>query len=180
MASRKQQRKRQKERRHEYELVVVDETGEERPIDPAELRAKRREKEAERAKERKNDKSPARGARSSSSRPVREVKPPSWERVWKRAAVFAVFMFLVLNFIGKHQPLASRIALPLIYSALFVPFLYLMDRVQYRQYLRRTGQEDPTAKPASRRPDSEQPSTPRQSGRAVGKAIRAGLRGRRR
>jgi hypothetical protein len=143
VASKKQRRRRQKEQRHEYELVVVDETGEERPVDPDELREKRREKEAARDKPGKpgTKAQPAKGARSG--RQPREVQPPSWGRVWKRVAFFGVFMLLVLNFVGKGQAFAPKVGLTVLYTALFVPFIYLMDRVQYRQYLRRSGQEEP-------------------------------------
>jgi hypothetical protein len=144
--SKKQRRKREKERRHEYEIVLIDETGEEIPVDPDELRSQR-EKEGPRAKNKDGKKAPARGRGS-----VREVKPPSWDRVWKRAIFFAIFMFLVLSFIGnKHGTVASKLVPTVLYTALFVPFLYLMDRVQYRQYLRRTGQDQQAARRSRQR-----------------------------
>lgn len=145
MASRKQRKRREKEKRHEYELVVVDETGEEHPLDPDELRSKRKEKEKEADKGRKpgGKGQPARGGTRSRG-PVREVKPPSLNRVWKRVAFFGAFMFLVLSFLGgKNESIKARLALVVVYTALFIPFIYLMDRVQYRQYLRRIGQEQP-------------------------------------
>ena len=166
MPSKKQRRKREKERRHEYEIVLIDETGEEIPVDPAELRAQREKEGSGAAKTKDGKKAPARGRGA-----IREVKPPSWERVWKRAAFFAVFMFLVLSFIGsKHGTLGSKIVPTVLYTALFVPFLYLMDRVQYRQYLRRTGKE-PQA--ASR---SRQGSAPDDSGGNTGTGLGASIR----
>jgi hypothetical protein len=143
MPSRKQRKRRQKELRHEYEFVVVDEDGQEVEVDPDELRAQREEKERERASQAARDgKKPAgraATARDGRGRPIREIQPPSWRRVWKRAAFFGVFMLVALAFINKGHP-TQAILLALIYGALFVPFLYLMDRVQYRQYLRRREQ----------------------------------------
>jgi len=170
MPSKKQRRKREKERRHEYEIVLIDETGEEIPVDPAELRAQRREKDSGRPKGKDGKKAPARGRGS-----VREVKPPSWERVWKRAAFFAVFMFIVLSFIGnKHGSLPSKLIPTALYTVLFVPFLYLMDRVQYRQYLRRTGQEPPA--PAGSRRRSPPDDSGDNAGTGIGASLRRALR----
>jgi hypothetical protein len=166
MPSRKQRRRREKERRHEYELVLVDETGEERPVDPDELRAQRREKDVGRTKG-KDGKPVAKG---SSRRPVREVKPPSWNRVWKRALFFAVFMFLVLSFVGgKHRTIESTLVPTVLYTVLFVPFLYLLDRTQYNQYLKRSGQQ-PATRSASRetRPAARGASSSDQKGPVAG------------
>src|SRR5262245_22049708 len=129
MPSRKQRKRRAKELRHEYELVVVDETGEERPIEASELRSDRREKDGGRATDAvKGKRGKASGTKSGSRRrPVREVKPPSWNRVWKRAAFFGVFMFLVLSFVGgKNRTIADALVPTVLYTALFVPFLYLL------------------------------------------------------
>src|SRR5262245_46949515 len=166
MPSRKQRRRREKERRHEYELVVVDETGEERPIEADELRAQRREKEAARPKGK--DGKPA--AKGSSRRLLREVKPPSWNRVWKRALFFAVFMFLVLSFVGgKNRTILSTLVPTVLYTALFVPFLYLLDRTQYNQYLKRSGRQ-PSARSAPRggRPPSREAADGEEKGPVAG------------
>ena len=172
MPSRKQRRRREKERRHDYELVLVDETGEERPIDHDELRAQRREKEAGRTKGK--DGKPA--AKGSSRRPVREVKPPAWSRVWKRALFFAVFMFIVLSFVGgKNRTILSTLVPTVLYTALFVPFLYLLDRTQYNQYLKRSGRQ-PAPRTASRaaRPSSRDTPSGEQKGPVAG--LRRALR----
>jgi hypothetical protein len=145
VATKKQRKRREKEHRHEYELVVVDETGEERPLDADELRRKRVEKEAERDKGKKpGAKTQAATGGRGRSGPVKVVQPPSLNRVWKRVVFFGLFMFLVLSFLGnKNAAVGPRIALTVVYTALFIPFIYLMDRVQYRQYLRRIGQPEP-------------------------------------
>src|SRR5262245_56567800 len=139
MANRKQRKRREKEKRHEYELVLVDEDGEERTLESAELRAEKEKKDQTRK--------PAAGSKaassstSSSKRPIREVPPPSIQRLWKRTAMIGVLMFLVFNLVGeKDATMATRILLTLIYTLLAAPFLYLIDRMQYNQYLRQTGQ----------------------------------------
>jgi hypothetical protein len=152
MSSRKQRKRRAKELRHEYELVLVDETGQERPIEPSELRAERREKESAKAKDGSKGKgTKASGGKSAAKRrPLREVQPPSWNRVWKRAAFFGVFMFLVLSFVGGSGRTFTSALLPtVLYTALFIPFLYLLDRAQYNQYLKRSSKQ-PEARAPSR------------------------------
>jgi hypothetical protein len=37
----------------------------------------------------------------------------------------------------------TRLLLAVLYTAFFIPFMYLMDRTMYRTYLRRTGQAAP-------------------------------------
>ena len=165
MPSRKQRKKRQKELRHEYEFVVVDEDGREVEVDPDELKAQRVEKQSSKAVGAGSANGRAKGsARDARGRPVREVKPPSWQRTWRRAGAFTAVMFLALSFLAHGGSLAGRLLLTLGYGVLFVPFLYLMDRWQYSQYLRRAAgagqapaaKREParTAKPAS----SDKPS----------------------
>jgi hypothetical protein len=161
VANRKQQKRRAKEKRHEYELVLVDESGEERPIDTAELRTEKRDKDAQRAKGRPASKQSAGGKKvDAKGRPIREVKPPAWNRVWKRAIFFGAFMFLVLAFVGgrgKDQSMANVLLPTVLYTLLFLPMLYLLDRVQYNQYLRRTGQS-PASTAATKPKGSATPS----------------------
>jgi hypothetical protein len=137
--SRKQKKRRQKELRHEYEFVVVDEEGREVEVDPEELKARRAEKErsAKASSATGVDGKTKGGARDGRGRPIREIKPPSWQRTWKRAGAFTAVMFLALSFLAHGGSLVGRLLLTLGYGVLFVPFLYLMDRMQYRQYLKR-------------------------------------------
>ena len=129
MPSRKQRRRRAKERRHEYEVVYVDEEGREVEVDPAELR-----KEKEKPPARDGKKPDAR-----SRRPPRPVKPPSWNRTLRRGIIFFPLFFFLFTTVQRHTGIAARLALSLLYTALFVPFMYLVDRTTYRAYLRRTG-----------------------------------------
>ena len=134
MPSRKQRRRRQKERRHEYEYVYVDEEG-------RELESPRDEPERRRGDTRKNgrDAKPSRASRGSGR--MREFQPPSWNRSLKRAALFFPLFFLVFSLVNKRSAVEWRILTSLLYSALFVPLTYLMDRAAYRAYLRRSGGE---------------------------------------
>jgi hypothetical protein len=136
MPTRKQRRRRQKGLRHEYEYVYVDEEGRELEVDPDEA--------DDRSPRRNGKRDPKRPAQKSrQGRPVRPVAPPSWRRVGKRALLFGPLIFVAFSAINSGQPIVGRLAVSAIYTAFFVPLMYLMDRAMYRSYLRRTGQELP-------------------------------------
>src|SRR5712691_3780591 len=129
MATKKQQRRRQKEQRHQYEEVWVDAEGNEIDYEPP---AREKAARAEKGK-------PAARAQARGGRPVREIKPPSWPRVARRALLFAPLLFVALSF-GKHPPaIPVRLAISVGYTALFVPTFYWIDRFAYRRYQRMTG-----------------------------------------
>ena len=48
-------------------------------------------------------------------------------------------MFVVVVFFFKGQSLPGRIAVGVLYAAAFVPLTYWIDRLAYRNYLRRSG-----------------------------------------
>src|SRR4051812_3898853 len=114
MPSRKQRKKRQKELRHEYEFVVVDEEGREVEVDPEELKAKRAEKEraATASSATAADGRSKGAARDGRGRPIREIKPPSWQRTFKRAGAFTAVMFLAPSFLAPGGSRARRPLLP--------------------------------------------------------------------
>ena len=131
MANKKQQRRRQKERRHEYEEVWVDAEGNELAPDEVEEVAPAAAKASPAAK----TTAPARG------RSGRIPPPPSWRRVGKRAAIFAPIMFITVYVIGGSKlTLTGKLFQTAILLLFFVPFSYAMDSVQYRSYLKRQGQ----------------------------------------
>jgi hypothetical protein len=136
MPTRKQRRRRQKELRHEYEYVYVDEEGRELEVDPDEVDDRNSRRNGKR-----DTKRPAQKSRQG--RPVRPVAPPSWRRVGKRALLFGPLIFVAFSVINSGQPIVGRLAVSAIYTAFFVPLMYLMDRAMYRSYLRRSGQELP-------------------------------------
>jgi cation transport ATPase len=123
MPSKKQRRRREKSRRHEYEYVLLDEDGNEVPVDPTELK----QKEA-----------PAKAARATRPSRGREVQPPSWQRVAKRGLLFAPVMFVMVTIIsGNKVTMAGKVTQTLMLLAFFLPFSYLMDTFAYRTYRKR-------------------------------------------
>ena len=125
MPTRKQRRRRAKEKRHEWEYVEIDpETGDERPIEPAALKAD---------KKAADQKKPA---STRGGRPIREVPPPSWHRALRRAAIFGPIILAVMILVSRG-PLAGRILYGLMYALLIIPFMYWTDRMTYRTYQRR-------------------------------------------
>lgn len=141
MPTRKQRRRREKTFRHEYEWVEFDpEAGEERPVDPSELRAEKPEK-AKKAP-------PARGQRQRA--PRRVPQPASWRRVGKRGAIFAplmfIFVFYAVNGKSTKQTPLSALLETAILMLFFLPFSYLVDSMTYRLYQRRMSR--PPAKSA--------------------------------
>jgi len=127
MPTRKQRRRRSKDFRHDVRVFEVDGEGNEVPI--AELRSR-----DEKAKPAAKGKQQQRG---KSSRPVREVSPPSWERAFKRGGLMGALMLVAFVFIFKTGSIASRGALGLFYALAFIPLTYWIDRTAYRTYLRR-------------------------------------------
>jgi hypothetical protein len=125
MPTRKQRRRRDKTFRHEYDLVVYDEEGNEVPVDPAELRAGK-------AKDAPKKKTQQRGGRSS--RPAREVAPASWKRAVRRGGLMGLALIFVMSTL-----LRGPILLGVFYGLALIPFTYWIDRFAYRNYLRRTG-----------------------------------------
>src|SRR5215210_1545898 len=144
MPTRKQRRKRQKDLRHEYEYVYVDEAGNEVEDAPDESPADSRRRNG------KREAKPSPGKGRQSARPARPVPPPSWRRVGKRALFFGPLIFLAFSALNSGQPVLGRLAVAAVYTAFFLPFMYLMDRALYRAYLRRTGQEPPPRQPRKR------------------------------
>lgn len=126
MASRKQRRRRAKDRRHEWEYVYVDESGEE--VETPEEASVLSRNGKRTAQERK----PKRSG-------MREVQPPSWRRVVKRGLLFAPLMYLTVMVFGNDLTVAQRLVNTAFLLAFFLPFSYAMDAFMYRLYRRRAG-----------------------------------------
>ena len=132
MAKKKQERRRAKERRHEYEDVWVDAEGNELPPDEVEQVVSTSAPKASAAAKKS---APARG------RGGRVAQPPSWRRVGKRAAIFAPLMFVTVYVIGGTKlTLAGKLFQTAILLLFFIPFSYAMDSISYRSYQKRQGQ----------------------------------------
>ena len=133
MPSRKQRRRRAKERRHDYEFVYVDEEGLEVDVEVDE---------------------PAVQAKKTNGRPLpktragRVVEPASWSRVGRRALIFAPLMFITIRLLEPKEAIAVSVGRTIFLLALFLPFSYVMDSMLHRSYAKRT---------AARRDNGKQP-----------------------
>jgi hypothetical protein len=127
--SRRQRRRRDKSRRHEYEYVLVDEAGTELEVVEPETRTKTAGADRKR---------PAQRGRGRG----REVQPPSWQRVGRRALIFAPLMFVVVYLLGGSKvSLGGKLAETVFLLAFFLPFSYVMDSIAYRAYRKRVDRD---------------------------------------
>jgi hypothetical protein len=144
MPSRKQRRRAQKERRHdyEYETVWVDPvSGEE--VEPPEDFAPGKPDERENGKPRAKS-SAAQKKQSGSNRPIKVPPQPSWSRAVKRALLIGVVIFAAFYLVGSRNGshnLASALLISVIYAAIFIPFTYWIDGFSYRRWQRRAEQQ---------------------------------------
>jgi len=135
MPSRKQQRRRQKLKRHEYEEVYVDEEGNELPPEQAEeLAVTSRVSKAERTKER------------PTSRAGRAIAPPSWRKTFKQGLLFFPLMLITVMLLGKELTLAQQIFQTIVLMGFFLPFSYFMNTMTWRSYQRRAARTDDSKK----------------------------------
>ena len=144
MPTRKQRRRALKERRHEYETVWVDEEGNELDEPPEELVAA--------SEKRDGDKPRAKTQRDSGGRTVRVPPPPSWERAAKRSLILGAVIFALFYVLGSKNgghSIAGALLLAGVYTLLFIPFTYMIDRFSHNRWQRRAEQE--SAKRSSRK-----------------------------
>jgi len=131
MASRKQRRRRAKDRRHDWEYVYVDESGDEVPAEDA------------------GDATPRNGTRGGGEKPVvhrgRTVEPPSWNRVFKRTLIFGP-LILIMVYLLRPDDSTTRSVLvnAVLLLAFFIPFSYVMDTFMYRSFRKRMAKREPT------------------------------------
>ena len=118
MATKKQRRRRAKEHRHDY--VWVDDEGNE--VDAPDEAPEKRE------------------TRASGSR--RDPQEPSWQRSFRRGAIFAPIMFGTVFLLSPNLPLATKITQTLLIVVVFVPFSYFLDRFFYRSAQRRAARRE--------------------------------------
>jgi hypothetical protein len=131
MPTRKQQRRRQKLKRHEYEEVYVDEEG--NVLDPEEA------EELVAAR-------PAKAARAAKPQPQRGgrvVEPPSWRRTARRGLLFFPLMLLTVYLLaGDEVTTVGKVLQTLVLMAFFLPFSYFMDTVMWRSFQRRLARDE--------------------------------------
>jgi hypothetical protein len=149
MSTRKQRRRDQKSKRHEYEFVYVDSEGNEVDDVPEEL-------EPAAKPERTNGSKPAaaatKGQKGSAGgkpqgRQLRQPPQPSWQRALKRGGMLGVVVFVLFSLTAKGH-YASVLPLAFLYTLLFVPFTYYIDRFAYRRWEARQAGTGTTAKSA--------------------------------
>ena len=134
MPTRKQRRRNQKARRHEYEYVYLDDEGNEVPVDPSELRV---EKNGQReSKPRKSS-----NASNASARGRRKVEPPSWRRSARRALLFGPILVVAMMLLNRKLSLAQQIFPAVFLIAFFIPFSYFTDSLAYRMFQKRLARQ---------------------------------------
>ena len=130
MPTRKQKRRREKGRRHEYEYVYVDDEGHEVEVDEA---------EADAPAPAKATKAPAKGKSKSGGRTLREPPEPSWSRSFRRAIPWQIGILVLIVLVLRNSPLVSRLLVAILYGALFVPLMYMTDRMVRNRWLKQQG-----------------------------------------
>ena len=128
MPSRKQIRRQQKLKRHEYEEVYVDEEGRELDPEEAEQLIGAPAKAAKSAKAAK---------RQPAGRAPRTIEPPSVRRTLKRGLLFFPLMVLTIHVIDSELSWATKITQGVLLMAFFLPFSYFMDTMVFRSYQKR-------------------------------------------
>lgn len=157
MPTRKQRRRRLKEKRHDYEFVYVDSEGNQVDDDdvPEEIRTEPRERSEPARNGTKPDATAKQGSGKQGSgkqgsgkqkpqsrqRARRTPQPPSWQRAAKRGGLLGIVIFALFSLTAKGN-WGAVLPLALVYTLLFIPFTYMIDRFAYRRYL--TAQERST------------------------------------
>jgi cation transport ATPase len=126
MPTRKQRRRREKLKRHEWEEVYVDEEGNELDPDEAEEIA-----------------APAARSTAAKAQPKqvtagRTVEPPSLRRTLRRGLLFFPLMLLTVFLLtGDELSAAQKIGQAVFLLLIFLPFTHFMDMLLWRSYQRR-------------------------------------------
>jgi hypothetical protein len=123
VATRKQRRRRDKEKRHEYEVVYVDDAGNEVEPEPGDVASPRKQGKASRS--------------GTQARRRGGAQPPSWSRTFKRGAIFAPIMYLTVLLLGGTGSTVGNIVQTVILVSLFIPFSYVLDGFMWRSQLKR-------------------------------------------
>ena len=112
--------------RHEYEVVWVDDEGNEVEVEPEEERSEKRA-----AKQGPKSNGPARGGRGT-------IQPPSWRRTARRSLLFAPLMFVTVMLLSPDDvTTAQQVIQTLVLLTFFVPFSYFLDSWMWRSQQKR-------------------------------------------
>ncbi len=135
MPTKKQRRRQQKSRRHEYEYVYLDDEGNEVAVEPDELRAEKQNGKPD---------SPARksqGKRAPVRAGQRVIEPPSWRRALKRAAIWAPLLVVAMMLINHDVKPLQWVTSAVFLIAFFIPISYFTDSMAYRMYRKRVDRQ---------------------------------------
>lgn len=139
MPTKKQRKRVQKERRHEYETVWVDADGNELEEPPEESSTPARDRRSDAKKPQSKSQQPRR------SRPTRTPLPPSWRRATKRALLVAaallVFIYLTNSKAKGGARVLGAVEIGVLYAVLFIPFMYYLDKFSYGRWQRKMGEQ---------------------------------------
>jgi hypothetical protein len=127
MATKKQQRRRQKLKRHDYEDVYVDEDG--------------NVVEGDEAKDLVGATTARKAERTPKDRPTtrsgRALEPPSWRKTGRRGLLFFPLMLITVMLLGRDLTLVQQVFQTVVLMCFFLPFSYFMDSMMWRSYERR-------------------------------------------
>ena len=137
MPTKKQKRRNQKARRHEYEYVYLDDEGNEVPVEPSELRPEKNGQRESKPGKRSSGKQPA--ARAGARR---NIEPPSWRRSARRALLFGPVLVVAMVLLNRGQPFVQQVFPAVFLIAFFIPFSYFTDSFAYRLFQKRLNRRD--------------------------------------
>ena len=132
MPTKKQRRRQQKSRRHEYEFVYVDEEGNEVEVDPAELPTDKRNGRTD-----SRARSTSGSGRTAVRAGGRTIEPPSWRRALKRAAIWGPLLVVAMMLLNRNVSPLQWVTSAVFLIAFFVPISYFTDSMAYRMYRKR-------------------------------------------
>jgi hypothetical protein len=149
MPTKKQRRRALKERRHEYETVWVDAEGNELEEPPEESASAPPEK-----RDGAKPKPKQKATQQRGGRPVRVPPPPSWQLAAKRALIIGAVIFVFFYVAGAKSGgnrLGFAIEITALYTLLFIPFTYMIDRFAHNRWQRRADEQAGKRGPAKKR-----------------------------
>lgn len=140
MPTKKQRRRQQKSRRHDYEYVYVDDEGNEVAVDPTELRPEKDNGKVEaRGRSGTSKKTPARGGQ-------RVIEPPSWRKALRRAAIWTPLLVIAMMLINHNVSPLQWATSAVFLVAFFIPISYFTDSMAYRMYRKRVERQSTSPK----------------------------------
>ena len=140
MATRKQRRREEKLRRHEWEYETTTEDGEVVRAASVKELASGGGSSTKIVKGKKEPDDVVRDARG------KLVPKPSWQRTLKRAAIFGPILVVLIFVTARNASTTAKVVNALILLAIFIPFSHLVDRVVYRSVLKRQTRKREQAK----------------------------------